>query len=87
MAKTFVVACGGTGGHVFPGLAVADELDRRGHTVEVWLAGRDIESCASGDRERKLFATGTRQISLRTLPHAARAVWRCLERMKELKPD
>ncbi|MDD4622375.1 MAG: UDP-N-acetylglucosamine--N-acetylmuramyl-(pentapeptide) pyrophosphoryl-undecaprenol N-acetylglucosamine transferase [Kiritimatiellae bacterium] len=87
MAKTFVVACGGTGGHVFPGLAVADELDRRGHTVEVWLAGRDIESCASGDRERKLFATGMRQISLRTLPHAARAVWRCLERMKELKPD
>ncbi|MDD4101843.1 MAG: UDP-N-acetylglucosamine--N-acetylmuramyl-(pentapeptide) pyrophosphoryl-undecaprenol N-acetylglucosamine transferase [Kiritimatiellae bacterium] len=87
MAKTFVVACGGTGGHVFPGLAVADELERRGHTVEVWLAGRDIESFTVGDRERKLFATGMRQISLRTLPGALRSVWRCLERLKELNPD
>ncbi len=87
MAKTFVVACGGTGGHVFPGLAVADELERRGHTVEVWLAGRDIEACATGDSERKLFATGMRQASLRTLPHALRSVWSCRERIKSLNPD
>jgi UDP-N-acetylglucosamine--N-acetylmuramyl-(pentapeptide) pyrophosphoryl-undecaprenol N-acetylglucosamine transferase len=87
MTKNFVVACGGTGGHVFPGLAVADELERRGHAVEVWLAGRDIESCTTVGRERKLFSTGMRQIALRTLPHAARSVWRCLERLKILKPD
>jgi len=87
MAKSFVVACGGTGGHVFPGLVVADELKRRGHTVEVWLAGRDVESYATGDHERKLFATGMRQISLQTLPHAARAVWRCWKRLKKMDPD
>jgi UDP-N-acetylglucosamine--N-acetylmuramyl-(pentapeptide) pyrophosphoryl-undecaprenol N-acetylglucosamine transferase len=40
------IACGGTGGHIFPGLATGRELLARGHDVVLWLAGKDIESDA-----------------------------------------
>lgn len=40
------IACGGTGGHIFPGLATADVLKARGHRVTLWLTGRELEQKA-----------------------------------------
>ncbi len=42
----YVIACGGTGGHVFPGMATARALLASGHEVHLWLAGKAIEQKA-----------------------------------------
>ncbi|MDD2600614.1 MAG: UDP-N-acetylglucosamine--N-acetylmuramyl-(pentapeptide) pyrophosphoryl-undecaprenol N-acetylglucosamine transferase [Kiritimatiellae bacterium] len=85
--RCYVVACGGTGGHIFPGLAVARVLKQRGHRVAVWISGRDIESVAIKGWEGDVLLTGARQLSIRTIPHMIRAFFRCLKGLHRLKPD
>lgn len=40
------IACGGTGGHLFPGLAVAQELKRRGHSILLIVSEKAIDTVA-----------------------------------------
>jgi UDP-N-acetylglucosamine--N-acetylmuramyl-(pentapeptide) pyrophosphoryl-undecaprenol N-acetylglucosamine transferase len=40
------IACGGTGGHLFPGLAVAEQLQARGCDVALLISPKDIDQQA-----------------------------------------
>jgi UDP-N-acetylglucosamine--N-acetylmuramyl-(pentapeptide) pyrophosphoryl-undecaprenol N-acetylglucosamine transferase len=40
------IACGGTGGHLFPGLAIAQQLRREGHRVLLLVSQKDIDQHA-----------------------------------------
>jgi UDP-N-acetylglucosamine--N-acetylmuramyl-(pentapeptide) pyrophosphoryl-undecaprenol N-acetylglucosamine transferase len=40
------IACGGTGGHLFPGLAVAEELRQRGHSTLLLVSPKQIDAIA-----------------------------------------
>lgn len=54
---------GGTGGHLVPGAAVAEELRRRGHDALFLIAGRPVEHQVLEPRQfksRQLFGVGPR---------------------------
>lgn len=45
--RTVLIACGGTGGHLFPGIAVAQELVAHGHRPLLLISGKTIDKTAS----------------------------------------
>ena len=81
------VACGGTGGHAFPGLAVAEELKARGHDVTIWDSGRDIESSVMRNWQGKGFSTLAKQLSAKNAFGILRSILRCKREMRREKPD
>jgi UDP-N-acetylglucosamine--N-acetylmuramyl-(pentapeptide) pyrophosphoryl-undecaprenol N-acetylglucosamine transferase len=47
-----LIACGGTGGHLFPGIAVGEVLASRGHDVTLLISEKKIDSlAASGHKD------------------------------------
>jgi UDP-N-acetylglucosamine--N-acetylmuramyl-(pentapeptide) pyrophosphoryl-undecaprenol N-acetylglucosamine transferase len=47
-----VIACGGTGGHLFPGVAVAEAFRARGHEVLLFVSEKEIDQLALSGREQ-----------------------------------
>lgn len=50
-----VIACGGTGGHLFPGLAVAEVLRSRGHEVLLFISEKEVDALAVSGRSEFRF--------------------------------
>jgi len=40
---TIGIACGGTGGHLYPGLAVAEKLEEAGHRIRLYVSNKEID--------------------------------------------
>ena len=43
MSNRFIVACGGTGGHLSPGIALAEALVGRGHAVTLFISNKQVD--------------------------------------------
>jgi UDP-N-acetylglucosamine--N-acetylmuramyl-(pentapeptide) pyrophosphoryl-undecaprenol N-acetylglucosamine transferase len=52
-----LIACGGTGGHLFPGIAVGEALRARGHEVLLLISEKKVDSQASAKYTHLAFKT------------------------------
>ena len=58
------IACGGTGGHFYPGLTVAKEFNRRGAEAIVFIAGHQSQDQVEYASAKKILALRTTAVRL-----------------------
>ncbi|MEM9079685.1 MAG: undecaprenyldiphospho-muramoylpentapeptide beta-N-acetylglucosaminyltransferase [Verrucomicrobiota bacterium] len=83
-----VIACGGTGGHLFPGIAVAEELQRQGHEPVLLISEKKVDAEASAKYESLRFevipaVAMPRKTSPKMIPFLFR-VWRTIGQCRAL---
>ncbi len=91
-----VIACGGTGGHLFPGLAVAEVLQQRGHQLLVFISEKEIDTRAARDyadrfRFERLPSVGMPRLFSPAMLGFARgfglSMARCRRLYREFRPE
>jgi UDP-N-acetylglucosamine--N-acetylmuramyl-(pentapeptide) pyrophosphoryl-undecaprenol N-acetylglucosamine transferase len=70
------IACGGTGGHLFPGLAVAGELKKHGCNVALLISPKDVDQQAvKSVRDMEIFTLPAVALQNRNFFSFARSFW------------
>lgn len=79
------IACGGTGGHINPAVAVADALRSEGHTLSLIVSGtRSAEAGLIRDWQGPLLRSGARPIKD---PRNLLAILRCRRFLRQQRPE
>lgn len=90
-----LIACGGTGGHLYPGIAVAEVLTSQGHDVTLLISEKKIDSLAASAHKNLRFE----QMPFVAMPRPwspkmfgfLRALWagrnRCRQMIRDKKID
>jgi UDP-N-acetylglucosamine--N-acetylmuramyl-(pentapeptide) pyrophosphoryl-undecaprenol N-acetylglucosamine transferase len=88
------IACGGSGGHLFPGLAVAEELRLRGHETLLLVSSKQIDAVAlqgASEQATKAISTvgwpGFNPRLFRFATTLLRSWKECRAIFREFKPD
>jgi UDP-N-acetylglucosamine--N-acetylmuramyl-(pentapeptide) pyrophosphoryl-undecaprenol N-acetylglucosamine transferase len=84
------IACGGTGGHLFPGLAVAEQLQKRGCAVALLISPKDVDQeavkSASGMEIITLPAVGLQSRNYFSFARSFWRSWRMSKRIFKSRP-
>jgi len=91
LAKRIAIACGGTGGHLFPGLAVGDALVARGCEVTLLVSPKEVDQTAV----RSAYGMEVESLPVvalsGNLPRFAAGFWssfgQCRRLFREHRPD
>jgi UDP-N-acetylglucosamine--N-acetylmuramyl-(pentapeptide) pyrophosphoryl-undecaprenol N-acetylglucosamine transferase len=86
------IACGGTGGHLFPGIAVAEELKKHGCNVALLISPKEIDQQAvKAAKEMEIFTLPAVGLQNRNYFSFSLSFWKsfCASRkiFKQRKPD
>lgn len=90
----YLISCGGTGGHLSPGISLAEGLALRGHEAVLLVSQKKVDARLLEKyphlRFERMPGTGFsfQPVALaKFLVSQARAVWQCLRLVREQRPD
>jgi UDP-N-acetylglucosamine--N-acetylmuramyl-(pentapeptide) pyrophosphoryl-undecaprenol N-acetylglucosamine transferase len=79
------IACGGTGGHLFPGIAVAEELKKRGCKIGLLISPKEIDQQAvKGARDVEVFTLPAVGLQNRNYLSFGWSFWKSLKAARKI---